>query len=570
MRCVAWSLQLAALAAAVRRGGRSSPGPDAQRADDSEGGGADGPVGNSSNALATYLYAADFDAGTYRITKPGRYELFQDVVFEPTGPEVNDMFLPETHSKKYPQYSGYFLGFFAAITVEADNVEIDCQGHAIKMSERFHKHQRFFSVITLGNRPFVAGHELPQFFSNITAPEPFRSPKNVLIQDCVLGLSSNHGIHGNNVHGLMLHNTSIRDFEVAGISLNGASRVVVEHANVGPSLRRTFTSFLSQSIYMDHLANSMLPRHPGIREYMGTAIVKLRGERKTVKEVFVRLRLALRKFLDGGEGPLKEICGDGRSLPDGSAMYGLLLHRTGAAAGEFGACPGQQEDPGQPRVKDVRLKGVRIHDLHLEPDQVTRMLLNGKQVMGPGGDVLPIARLWDANRSFAYVGNPLSDAQLAMGVLKGSVGDNPMGHPLTYNDAMYYFGDTHIPEEVQLWAAGEMTTMETEAWARSLEHGSLRHFECGSDAFGCRMQGLMGLKLGFLEDVVLQDVNISGLNNSGAETAKFCKASPYPGADVHGLVCTRLRNMQETNLHIDDASLTSAHGRKLALDINPE
>ena len=57
---------------------------------------------------------------------------------------------------------------------------------------------------------------------------------NVVIKDGVLGRSSHHGIHGNDVHNVRIHNVEIKDFEVAGIALNGFVDLELTDVSVGP------------------------------------------------------------------------------------------------------------------------------------------------------------------------------------------------------------------------------------------------------------------------------------------------------------------------------------------------
>lgn len=43
----------------------------------------------------------------------------------------------------------------------------------------------------------------------------------------ILGRSSHHGIHGNSMAEIFLYDLKIKDFEVGGISLNGASQSII-------------------------------------------------------------------------------------------------------------------------------------------------------------------------------------------------------------------------------------------------------------------------------------------------------------------------------------------------------
>jgi len=155
------------------------------------------------------LYADDFVPGTVRIRSPGTYHIKENIEFNPTGSHLSWSGIPED-SNTYPQNGGYILGFFAALTVEADNVEIDCGGNSIAMSQNFHRKQRFFSIIELGSAPFIAGQGPPQFANGIVTSAPLVSARNVSIRNCVLGLSSHHGMHGNDNDGVTIDNLTIK------------------------------------------------------------------------------------------------------------------------------------------------------------------------------------------------------------------------------------------------------------------------------------------------------------------------------------------------------------------------
>lgn len=95
------------------------------------------------------LRASDFARGTYRITVPGTYRLLEDIEFEPR---------PDNDYWNVPgdPVSAYYLGFFAAITIEVADVELDLNEHTIKQSEEFYLVQRFWSAIELADRVFVS------------------------------------------------------------------------------------------------------------------------------------------------------------------------------------------------------------------------------------------------------------------------------------------------------------------------------------------------------------------------------------------------------------------------------
>jgi len=444
-------------------------------------------------------------------------------------------------------------------------VTIDCMGHEIKMSEKFHRHQRFFSIIQLGSKPFLSGQGPPQFASGVTSPGPVKVANNVTILNCKLGLSSHHGIHGNDNKGVTLRDVVVKDFEVAGIALNGATMVVIENADIGPSLTNTFGAALSQAIFLDHLANTLVPTHVGLAAYALSTPVTLRGQTSMVDTVFKRLRKELRAFLQNPSAELKEgdlahIFGQGSSLPDGSALYGLLLTKKGVAIADFGAGCGVGENPERFMVGPITLKNIHIHDLKLKADQITRTVIgNGPQLMGPAGDVFTVTRLWN-KETFVYEGNTLSDAQVAMAVLKDAASAGRGDHPLTWTEAKYFFGAVNIPAAVQSWASGGMSQSEAKAWKDTLvQDGS---FQCFGDAMSHFNKGVVGMRLEFQELAEMSEVKIANLSNTGKHNARYCTQASYKGGDVRGV---SVRHTWLPGVSVDDASLEAPHGNVMSV-----
>ena len=134
----------------------------------------------------TKLSQDDFKHGTYRITKPGYYLLTENISFapnanisqntSPNGRNVLHNFQPtpeQLTSGEYP-FHPYHLGFFAAITVEADDVVIDLNGFTLSQHPMHYLQQRFFACIELANTPFIFGQG-PGNFGNLISP--FLIPK---------------------------------------------------------------------------------------------------------------------------------------------------------------------------------------------------------------------------------------------------------------------------------------------------------------------------------------------------------------------------------------------------------
>ncbi|MGB8366745.1 MAG: hypothetical protein WCD44_00135 [Candidatus Babeliales bacterium] len=168
-----------------------------------------GPIVHETNLLVTDsaipLSQSDFNSGTYRIKSPGYYYLTENISF---GPD------PAAESSRTDKPR---TAWFAAISIECDNVIIDLNTKTLDMSEDFLNNHGFkvFSMIELNNSPF------PHLIFAFSGETEVKNAHNVVIKNGTLGRSSHHGIHGNDNSNVTIYDLIIRDWEVAGISLNG-------------------------------------------------------------------------------------------------------------------------------------------------------------------------------------------------------------------------------------------------------------------------------------------------------------------------------------------------------------
>ena len=121
------------------------------------------------------------------------------------------------------------MGFFAGISVECKDVVIDLNGHSFSQSKYFYIQQRFFSLIELASKVFVSGQGPGNFGGELKAGS------DIIVKNGILGLTSHHSIHGNYAKGITLIDLQIKDFEVAGIALNGFDDLTIENVDVGPN-----------------------------------------------------------------------------------------------------------------------------------------------------------------------------------------------------------------------------------------------------------------------------------------------------------------------------------------------
>jgi len=193
-----------------------------------------GPTAHESGLLivdnAIPLSQSDFDSGTYRIQSSGYYYLTEDISFDPDP-------LAEAGRTDKPR-----TDWFAAITVECDNVIIDLNTKALEMSEDFLNNHGFkvFALIELNNSPF------PHLIFAFTGESEVKIAHNIAIKNGTLGRNSHHGIHGNDNSNIAVYDLVVKDWEVAGISLNGLKSGEIKNVAIsGIEHTVPFTGFLA-------------------------------------------------------------------------------------------------------------------------------------------------------------------------------------------------------------------------------------------------------------------------------------------------------------------------------------
>ncbi len=110
-----------------------------------------------------------------------------------------------------------------------------CNGHNIEMDYTFYLQQRFFSLIELGNRQFISGYN--PIYNDDNNDEIY--PSNIEIKNCLLGLTSHHSIHGNNINTLIISDINMHNFDVTGFGCNGCKDVSIMDTIVGPKYEYT-------------------------------------------------------------------------------------------------------------------------------------------------------------------------------------------------------------------------------------------------------------------------------------------------------------------------------------------
>ena len=156
----------------------------------------------------------DFDDGTFRITKPGSYHLKEDIIFAPNQ-------LAELKRKDKPE-----AGWFAAISIEADNVSLDLNTKTIQAECAI---QQNFCIIALNNAPFSRRSTL-YHRTSYKNNKKYIAANNVIIRNGMLSKSPGCGIHGIGNRNIQLYDLVISDFMHTGISLKDVLGGQIKHS----------------------------------------------------------------------------------------------------------------------------------------------------------------------------------------------------------------------------------------------------------------------------------------------------------------------------------------------------
>ena len=121
-----------------------------------------------------------------------------------------------------------------------------------------------------------------------------------------------------------------------------------------------------------------------------------------------------------------------QGLPDGSALYGIVKHSFDLAVHGYGDKRNQKGDG-----ENLFIKNVHIHDLKLGINEVPAIYFNKcntarskvkTPLKGPFGELIDVRKmvgirnknvidLGEDYTQLQYYGNPLSDAQIALGII---------------------------------------------------------------------------------------------------------------------------------------------------------
>lgn len=535
----------------------------------------------------TLLRQTDFDHGTYQIKKSGLYVLCEDIVFNPD-PEYLET------STAYTENKAYAMGYFAAITVECDDVVIDLQGCTIRQSYEHYFTQRFFNIIELGSSPFITSQG-PALVNQSVGDYPYVSANHCLIINGTIGLSSHGGVHGNNNTGILLQKLSVVDFESCGVQLNGVCNafidcVTVTGITIAPVRSTTFTMLMhlkalqkqvvdgtgsasidvvladtttSKTISRDtvitnlnamaealkcpfkeadiaHLATSTPPSTTMALRTIWEAIQLIDG---TCADGVDNVPAEVSRFVS----PVSVDKKSGATIapPDGSAMYGFLIHESGVAIAELGDGCAQNGGVCCPMQKNTQKCCRGSRDVTINNCSVSNIDLRAQETVG----IFKTAFVRDLTSAVLDIVTIQPESYLEQArVLVNSTNTTPWGVAI---------------QRLLMFSRTEYTyaTFITECSDVSFKYNIDIMAHVSKGAFGLRIEDTTGL---CVENVVVKDLqNISEVMYPRIEyqlpksaivdtfiTSPIDQTSDYAygGADVRGIFIGNCRGYMLTQL----------------------
>jgi hypothetical protein len=481
-----------------------------------------------SEQTPIYLKQSDFSGGTYIINQPGYYVLSEDILFNPN-PEAD--YFPKPEQEKY-QTLGYSLGFFAVIAIAAQNVYLDLNGHQISASLEFTLQQRFFSIIELGDAPFLKGQGPGSFSNGLT------TAKDTIIGNGTLGFSSHHGIHGNIAENILLEDLVIKDFEFVGIALNGSHCLALDNVQIGPNrdnipVLATYSAARFNRLFAKNLLTDERVS-PSFKTELSQALANLEEEmRVTFNEVIA------------GQKVSSELFRNESGLADGN-VYGILIKDRGVAINDFTPSSNQQ-------TRNVVLHKVNIKELKGRVDEI--VALSNSRGRGAcvdiAGAVFPIDFLISEGK---YNGTNLSDLQIKIAEI--------------CNNLNIKMGTLNIPGEVVSWCKNGTDI-------QNLINQGFR-YKCGGDSMHHFNKGILGIRLDALDNVKIKKCQIENISNfgrigntdaDGSYLRSFDGANRdgYFGADTCGIHLSFCTNIEV--IKSDIVSIYSENGDSIGINL---
>ena len=493
-------------------------------------------VARADRAEVTLLSQSDFEDGTYEISEPGVYRLAEDISFNPhpvgslgedgvTRLDAYSAGLPfrSQMGKTAGQYdpAAYGLGFYAAMTIFADGVTLDLNGHTIDQHAEHALLQRFFAVIELADRPFVPSQGPHGFGAKI------RSASNVTIKNGTIGRSAHHGIHGNGNRNVKIKNVDFVDFEIAAVALNGVEGLKVIETTArnreDVPVIGTYSNARFIAAYLDWLVitgSSTTLRVQGIEQSASQIQAALR---KSVNAVFEDVIEDGEGFINPTEHPdAYALFHNQHGIIDGNS-YGFLVNPLGVAVNGF-----PDRSVANPS-RDIVFRDVSILSQRAFVNEVVAL----KQGKGPAID--PIGAVFMLKNTHPDTGAPITVTSLEddTATYRGNALANAQAlvAKAAHNGEFPRFLNVsrlNITPKIIDW-------IESQGVLSALVP-TPSDYLCNGDTMFHVNKGVIGFKIDGAVGVRMRDTSADGLENLGLQGTSLCGdyTKSHPAATLEG------------------------------------
>lgn len=473
-----------------------------------------------------FLYQDDFTNGTYRITKPGVYIVKEDIVFHPNPDNDFSPTVQQLKGKTFPS-NPFRLGFFAAITIESSDVILDLNGHTISQSTIHNSKQRFFALIETANTPFIPNTGPANFGKDI------QTAINVIIKNGTLGLSSHHGIHGNNNHRILIENIVFKDFEVAAISLNGGKHIYINKCTIkGNNTNILSNAMLAQSIFARPFLKTIKENNPDA--YLQTKLGK-----KTIQQILTTIEQEIDSFFNSIQTDnsisYEGLFGNLSGLLDGNC-YGIVLNTTGPVIGAFKDFSHTKDTNCFIVIENTTIENIISDGTEIGGYGTNENETNGSygkdQLVGPLGDIIQFNKAID-DEGF-YIGTMVTDMQLIIN---------------KYGKSKQELGSSNVPESI---------IQSIEACTKPMRNIMLDegyYIIPNRDAAGHHMKGNMGIFISQGSYAMIKDNTINHIENHGTGN--------NPSSESSGILLSGTNHIALVNTKIDNILSSKGDSEKV-------
>ena len=523
----------------------------------------------------------DFENGTLRIKEACSFKLTENISFNPNRPKtwinkdgkvtknVSEAvkidpnreldWWPDFKLEENSEYfekevkNAYRLGFFAAITLENEEIILNLNNFTIQQHPEHALQQRFFSVIELADQPFVPKQGPANFGMTI------KSSQKVYIKNGTIGLSSHHAIHGNGVNTILIKNVDFVENEVCAVALNGSTDVYLVNLIVKKNrhdipVLGSYSAGRFLKLFIDKLLDGVHKNN----SYFQKSYINLNKE----------LDQAFNSTIFKNE-TMPEIYENKSGLIDGN-YYGIIINPLGVAVN---APLPNRNTPKANESCNIFIKSVSINNVKSKINEIIALKNKDNKILtAPSGGIFQFLKAATIkNNKYYYTGNSLADLQIE---LRQIINDN--------QNVKKFVGNFNIDDGMLLWKRNPDSYFEHK-YDKFIGKGDLEGIDYEVIGNGDSMfhvnKGTFGLKIDGLNTSVIDNLTISNVQAFGEEgtslAGNYIKSHPkqnqllgYRGHLVFGIEINASNDVRLKNVNLD--SITSKYGSSYGLSVSGE